>query len=145
MFTEFKHISYSKGLAILLLDLNYQKIWSEWLYPCVILSLIFQKCLWKKYRQPKNGRKIHDSSALLLPLPSFRLTKMSSFMTDTSWTNCFTAFLDLLEGSRQYKMTPKSIGIIWTIFCNRNLNICSSDLLPLPFVFISTAATVKFV
>ena len=29
IFTEFKHISYSKGLAALLIDDNYQKISSE--------------------------------------------------------------------------------------------------------------------
>ena len=28
------------------------------------LIKISQKCPWKQYRQPKNGRKIHNSSAL---------------------------------------------------------------------------------
>ena len=45
---------------------KYQKIWSKLLYLCVILPLISQKCRWKQYRQLENGRKIHNSSALLV-------------------------------------------------------------------------------
>ena len=38
---------------------------SECLLSRFKISLISPKCPWKQYRQPENGRKIHDSSALL--------------------------------------------------------------------------------
>ena len=44
-----------------------QNIQSECLLYRFKLSLISPKCPWKQYRQPENGRKIHDSSALFEP------------------------------------------------------------------------------
>ena len=43
------------------------------------LSLISPKYPWKQYRQPENGRKIHDSSAL--------------FETDSKWNFQFLEVL----------------------------------------------------
>ena len=50
----------------------------------VTLSLISLKCPWKQYRQPENGRKIHDSSALFLSAREFGeegIIKFLQFLT----------------------------------------------------------------
>ena len=85
MFTEFKHISYSKGLAKLLIDQWYENIWSECIFPSCYTS---QKC--QKYRQPENGRKIPNSSALLI-------TYFEGFMG----LSASETFMDLIASSKK--------------------------------------------
>ena len=111
--TKFKHISYSKGLAILLMDQKYQKIWSEWLYPCVILSLISQKCPWKQYRQPENGRNINDSSGLYILYERFLIKVLKIIKL---WSTLDVLFWKNLGSSSPHSVCPndsRTIGVWW--------------------------------